>query len=174
MSDSPVLDLDDAPAFHPSDASQSSSSSTTTILQPEDFVPHACWVCASGTKRPSMPPHSAVDIPAVGDYVPSITVDGLVQDATALEHETHVLRRRLELSTALTTGLAAHASDLHDRIDAQHDRTREGYDLGVALVARVMSGFDFSRCDLEKTWLLPLSPRRLCVCYINRTLLDIK
>ncbi|OWZ02477.1 hypothetical protein PHMEG_00025953 [Phytophthora megakarya] len=80
--------------------------------------------------------------PATGDYVPSITVDGLVQDVTALEHETHVLRRRLELSTALNAGLAAHASILHDRIDAQHDRARVGYDLGVALVARLYGEID--------------------------------
>ncbi|OWY98732.1 hypothetical protein PHMEG_00030434 [Phytophthora megakarya] len=69
-------------------------------------------MCATGFESPSIPPSSAVNIPAVGDPVPS--VDALVADALALEHEAQVLRSRLELSTALNAGLAAHASVLYD------------------------------------------------------------
>ncbi|OWZ01824.1 hypothetical protein PHMEG_00026721 [Phytophthora megakarya] len=94
-------------------------------------------MCATGFESPSIPPSSAVNIPAVGDPVPS--VDALVADASALEHKTQVLRSRLELSTALNAGLAAHASVLHDQLIALRERAREDYNLGIQALDRLSS-----------------------------------
>ncbi|OWY96222.1 hypothetical protein PHMEG_00033564, partial [Phytophthora megakarya] len=106
-------------------------------LDPDDFLPNGCALCATGFETPSIPPSSAVNIPAVGDPVPSI--DALVMDASVLEHEAQVLRSRLELSNALNAGLATHASVLHDQLIALRERAREGYDLGLQAVDRLSS-----------------------------------
>ncbi|OWY97578.1 LOW QUALITY PROTEIN: hypothetical protein PHMEG_00031859 [Phytophthora megakarya] len=100
-------------------ASDSSSDESARELGPDDFFPNRC-------ARPSIPPRPSVQVPAV---IPS--VDALVQDATALEHDAHVLRSRLELTTALNAGLTAHASVLHEELDALRDRAREGYNIGL-------------------------------------------
>ncbi|OWY92745.1 hypothetical protein PHMEG_00038121 [Phytophthora megakarya] len=116
-------------------ASDSSSDESTRELGPDDFFPNRCAVCATGIERPSIPPRPSVQVPAVGDPIPS--VDALVQDATALEHDAHVLRSRLELTSALNAGLAAHASVLHEELDTLLDRAREGYDIGLDAVDRL-------------------------------------
>ncbi|OWY94478.1 hypothetical protein PHMEG_00035774 [Phytophthora megakarya] len=116
-------------------ATDSSSDGSTPELGPDDFFPNRCAVCATGIERPSIPPRPSVQVPAVGDPIPS--VDALVQDATALVHDTHVLRSRLELTSALNAGLAAHASVLHEELDALRDRAREGYHIGLDAVDRL-------------------------------------
>ncbi|OWY95685.1 hypothetical protein PHMEG_00034247, partial [Phytophthora megakarya] len=104
-------------------------------LGPDDFFPNRCAVCANGFERPSIPPRPSVQVPAVVDPIPS--VDALVQDAPSLEHDTHVLRSRLELTWALNAGLEAHASVLHEELDALRDRAREGYNIGLDAVDRL-------------------------------------
>ncbi|OWY97865.1 hypothetical protein PHMEG_00031498, partial [Phytophthora megakarya] len=106
-------------------------------LGPDDFIPNGCAMCAIGFESPSIPPSSAVNIPAVSDPVPS--VDAFVVDASALEHEAQVLRSRLELSTALNAGLATHASEIHDQLIALRERARKGYNLGLQAVDRLSS-----------------------------------
>ncbi|OWY95689.1 hypothetical protein PHMEG_00034242 [Phytophthora megakarya] len=116
-------------------ASDYSSDESTRELSPDDFFPNRCTVCATGFERPSIPPRPSVQVPAVGDPIPS--VDALEQDVTALEQDAHVLRSRLELTTALNTGLAAHASVLHEGLDVLRDRAREGYNIGLDAVERL-------------------------------------
>ncbi|OWZ12053.1 hypothetical protein PHMEG_00014845 [Phytophthora megakarya] len=116
-------------------ANDSNSDGSTRELGPDDFFPNRGAVCATGFERPSIPPRPSVQVPAVGDPIPS--VDALVQDDTALEHDTHVLRSRLELMTALNAGLAAHASVLHEGLDVLRDRAREGYNIGLDAVDRL-------------------------------------
>ncbi|OWZ09830.1 hypothetical protein PHMEG_00017407 [Phytophthora megakarya] len=121
-----MSNLDESPrAFN---AGGTRSDESTRELGPDDFFPNRC-AC------PSIPPRPSVHVPAVGDLIPS--VDALVQDATALEHDTHVLQSRLELTTALNAGWAAHASVLHEELDALRDRAREGYDIGLDAVDRL-------------------------------------
>ncbi|OWY99408.1 hypothetical protein PHMEG_00029589, partial [Phytophthora megakarya] len=89
-----------------------SSDDSVHELDPDDFLQNGCAMCATGFESPSIPPSPAVNIPAVGDPVPS--VDALVADTSALEHEAQVLRSRLEFA-------------------------REGYNLGLQAGDRLSS-----------------------------------
>ncbi|OWZ01583.1 hypothetical protein PHMEG_00026996 [Phytophthora megakarya] len=128
-----AIDPTESPRRSPNGSGDSlhdpSSDGSVHELGPDDFLPNGCAIGATGFESPFIPPSSAVSIPAVGDPVPS--VDALVADASALEHEAQVLRSRLELSNALNAGLATHAIVLHDQLIALRERAREGYNLGL-------------------------------------------
>ncbi|OWZ18040.1 LOW QUALITY PROTEIN: hypothetical protein PHMEG_0007925 [Phytophthora megakarya] len=142
-----AIDPNESPRRSPNGSGDSlrdpSSDGFVHELGPDDFLPNGCAMCATGFESPSIPPSSAVNIPAVGDPVPS--VDALVPDASALDHEAQVLRSRLELSTALNSGLATHAL-------SRCESAREGYNLGLQAVDRLSSeveSHDHIICELR-------------------------
>ncbi|KAG6608886.1 uncharacterized protein IUM83_12864 [Phytophthora cinnamomi] len=84
------------------------SSSDEAYFDTDDIDQFGCGVCALGTQRPPVPASSAVDIPAPGAPIPSMS--GLLQDANDLEYEARIFRARLDMALALNAGLACHAS----------------------------------------------------------------
>ncbi|RLN60827.1 hypothetical protein BBJ29_005884 [Phytophthora kernoviae] len=123
----------------------SDDSSDTVVVDEDDVGSDRCNVCVLGSRRPEIPSPLTVDLPSLGD--PDPRVDAIVCDANALECENRVLRSRLELSTALSAGLAAHASILHDRNLGILSRAREGFDLGTATVSGLHDQLDRLRAE---------------------------
>ncbi|KAG2506576.1 hypothetical protein JM18_009393 [Phytophthora kernoviae] len=123
----------------------SDDSSDTVVVDEDDVNSERCNVCVLGSRHPEIPPPSTVNLLSLGD--PDPRFDAIVCDANTLECENRVLRSRLELSTALNAGLAAHASILHDRSLSILSRAREGFDLGTATVSRLYDQLDRLRAE---------------------------
>ncbi|KAE8973582.1 hypothetical protein PR003_g27171 [Phytophthora rubi] len=82
-------------------------------LDTGDLEADACVICTSGAYRPRLPDPPQVSIPAHGAPVPSVSQ--LAADARVLERQNQALRAQYELVSVNNTGLAVHASLLHER-----------------------------------------------------------